>query len=53
VQAVAVFYVHAIWGLASALFANPKGEDQIAGALDFLRATISSLRSSPVRGEAG
>jgi hypothetical protein len=45
VQAVAVFYVHAIWGLASALFVNPRGELQLAGAIGVLRQALESLRS--------
>lgn len=46
VQAVSVFYVHAIWGLASALFANPKGEAQIGRALAFLGRTLNNLRTA-------
>lgn len=46
VQAVSVFYVHAIWGLATALFANPKGETQIGKALEFLGTTLNNLRVS-------
>jgi AcrR family transcriptional regulator len=44
VQAASIVYVHAIWGLASALFANPNAENQIAGAFGFLGATLNDLR---------
>lgn len=44
-QAVAVLYVHAIWGLASALFANPRGEPQVAAGVDALRQMLESLRA--------
>ena len=45
VQGVAVFYVHAIWGLASALFANPKGDPQLVAAVGVLRQTLESFRN--------
>jgi len=44
VQGAAVFYVHSIWGLALALFVNPKGEAQIGRALAFLGASMNALR---------
>jgi len=44
VQAVAVLYVHTIWGLASALFANPRGEAHLAAAIEAFRGLLSSLR---------
>jgi AcrR family transcriptional regulator len=46
VQGVAVFYVHAIWGLASALFANPKGEPQLVAAVGVLRQMLEGLRTT-------
>jgi AcrR family transcriptional regulator len=45
----AVFYVHSIWGLASALFANPRGESQIAGAVEALRGAMAALRAGAGR----
>jgi len=45
VQSAAVFYVHTIWGLASALFANPRGEPQLAGAVGVLRGALEGLRA--------
>ena len=45
VPSTAVLYVHSIWGLASALFANPRGEPQLAGAVGALRASLEALRS--------
>jgi AcrR family transcriptional regulator len=46
VHAASVFYVHAIWGLATALFANPKGEKQIGSALAFLGTMLGKLRTT-------
>jgi len=48
-HATAVFYVHAIWGFASALFANPKGEPQLAAAVGVLRRALEALRADEDR----
>jgi AcrR family transcriptional regulator len=44
VQGMAVFYVHSIWGLAMALFANPKGDAQIGAAFAALGHSLDRLR---------
>ncbi|MBK6802010.1 MAG: TetR/AcrR family transcriptional regulator [Novosphingobium sp.] len=44
VHALAVLQVHSIWGLALALFANPKGGRQIKAALAQIGAMLEALR---------
>ncbi len=43
-HALAVLHVHSIWGLAQALFANPKGGKPIAAAFDQIRVLMEALR---------
>ena len=44
VQGMAVVYVHSIWGLAMALFANPTGDAQIGAAFAALGHSLDRLR---------
>lgn len=44
VHALAVLQVHSIWGLALALFANPKGGRQVRAALEQIGVMLESLR---------
>lgn len=43
-HAMAVLHVHSIWGLAQALFANPRGTQQIASAFHQMRILLDALR---------
>lgn len=43
-HALAVLHVHSIWGLAQALFANPKGGRPIAAAFAQIRIMLDALR---------
>ena len=45
VHALAILHVHSIWGLAQALFANPKAGKSIAGAFDQVRVLLEALRT--------
>lgn len=45
-HAMAVLHVHSIWGLALALFANPKGGRQIESAYQQIRVLLESLRGA-------
>lgn len=52
-HALAVLHVHSIWGLAQALFANPKGGRPIAAAFMQIRVLLDGLRTdhgSPAHG---
>ncbi|MBV9841187.1 MAG: TetR/AcrR family transcriptional regulator [Sphingomonadaceae bacterium] len=51
-HAVAVLYVHGIWGLALALFANPGGERSIHSAWLQLGRLLDGLRTDNNKGEA-
>lgn len=44
VRAIAVLYVHSVWGLAQALFASPKAKTIIAAAFEQLSSLLESLR---------
>lgn len=44
-HAMAVLHVHSIWGLALALFANPKAGRQIEAALRQIRVLLEALRN--------
>ena len=44
VRAMAVLYVHSVWGLAQALFASPKAKTIIAAAFEQLSWLLESLR---------
>lgn len=45
VHAVAVLHVHSIWGLALALFANPRGARQVRAAFEQIGVLLEALRS--------
>jgi len=49
-HAVAVFHVHAIWGLAQALFANPRGARSVKAALGQMTVLLESLRTRAGQG---
>lgn len=49
-HAMAVLHVHSIWGLALALFANPKGGRQVEAAYRQIRVLLEALRADR-RGE--
>jgi len=42
---MAVLHVHSVWGLALALFANPKGERAVEAAFRQIRVLLDGLRS--------
>lgn len=44
-HAVAVLHVHSIWGLALAMFANPRGTGQVLAALRQIAVLMEGLRS--------
>ena len=44
-HALAVLYVHSIWGLALAMFANPKAVRHIETAMDQIRILLEALRN--------
>lgn len=44
-HALAILHVHSIWGLAQALFANPKGGKTIAAAFRQIRILMDALRT--------
>jgi AcrR family transcriptional regulator len=44
-HALAILHVHSIWGLAQALFANPKGSKPIAAAFQQIRVLLDGLRT--------
>lgn len=46
-HALAVLHVHSVWGLAQALFANPKGGRPIAAAFAQIRVLLDGLRTPP------
>jgi AcrR family transcriptional regulator len=46
-HALAILHVHSIWGLALALFANPKATKSIAAAFRQLRVLLDALRILP------
>lgn len=46
-HALAILHVHSIWGLALALFANPKAIKAIAAAFDQIRVLLLALQMSP------
>lgn len=43
-HALAILHVHSIWGLAQALYANPKGGKPIAAAFEQIRVLLEALR---------
>jgi hypothetical protein len=43
-HALAILHVHSIWGLALALFANPKATKSIGAAFDQIRVLLDALR---------
>ena len=43
-HALAILHVHSIWGLAQALFANPKGTKPIAAAFGQIHVLLDALR---------
>jgi len=43
-HALAVLHVHSIWGLAQALYANPRGGKAIGAAFDQVRFLLDALR---------
>lgn len=45
-HALAVLHVHSIWGLALALFANPRGSKPIAKAFGQIRTLLDALKVS-------
>jgi hypothetical protein len=47
-HALAILHVHSIWGLAQALFANPKGGKPIAGAFQQIRVLLDALRTQKI-----
>lgn len=44
VHAIAVLHVHSIWGLALALFANPRGARQVKAAFEQIGVLLEALR---------
>jgi len=44
-HALAILHVHSIWGLAQALFANPKGSKPIAAAFEQIHVLLEALRT--------
>jgi hypothetical protein len=44
-HALAILHVHSIWGLAQALFANPKGGKPIAAAFEQIHVLLEALRT--------
>jgi len=46
-HALAILHVHSIWGLALALFANPKAIKAISAAFDQIGALLRALRTLP------
>lgn len=47
-HALAILHVHSIWGLAQALFANPKGVRPVMAAFSQIRVLLDALRVADV-----